>query len=167
MMGGGGGRDKKDNYLKIQTGLTSKLLFLSDDGGGRYRDQRLLPSFRQFALSAQVLSGEGSSKVHLKIYEYAKYRDIQIFIQSHLMFRNQSYMFHNISIKKSFFGMTYLIYFKASLLYLGFSFQLKENDVDDANRVCTQLSANNCQESLFSGFTNPNKLSFCTLPPTI
>ena len=83
------------------------------------------------------------------------------------MFWNQSYMFHNISIKKSFFGMTYSIYFKASLLYLGFSFQLKKNDVDDANRVCTQLSANNCQESLFSGFTNPNKLSFCTLPPTI
>ena len=77
-------------------------------------------------------------------------------------------MFHNVSTKIVLWHDLFDLFQSFfTLLYLGFSFWLKENDVDDANRVCTQLSANNCQESLFSGFTNPNKLSFCTLPPTI
>ena len=77
-------------------------------------------------------------------------------------------MFHNVSTKIILWHDLFDLFQSFfTLFYLGFSFWLKENDVDDANRVCTQLSANNCQESLFSGFTNPNKLSFCTLPPTI
>ena len=163
MTGGGGGRYKKGNYLKIQTGLTSKLLFLM-----------MVVDGIEIITFVSAICFIGSSLVS-RGKQYGSPQNIRMCkISGRVDSQSKSFDVSESKLhvsqcfnKKSIFGMTYLIYFKASLLYLGFSFQLKENDVDDANRVCTQLSANNCQESLFSGFTNPNKLSFCTLPPTI